>query len=163
MVATISDNTHTQLDGGGNYQSFPTWIQDESKVTYTHTNKKYYKGFTIHTDNSAYAFRFQKRNLTILWESDISNIIMSFQELVDTGQLIPSYLRNKILLSARHVSAVKVQCSALPSLKKSTHVNHLDWHIWEANYKEDFDNIRDLSMYEQIRKVYSIKCYRRSI
>ncbi len=126
----------------------PQWIHNDSKVRYT-VNWTTHQGCLHLGSKNVWSFTFHNKFGSIIKEIPLPNLPFTYKTLINDCVLQPGWLTHPTF-SAFHVSAKNLQNQCPATLLKalvSTNVDHATWH---ASYKEEYDDLRHMGVYEEI-------------
>ena len=85
---------------------------------------------------------------TIIRQHPIKILPFTYQSLIDSVQLQPGWSPCPTV-NTHHVLASTIQNECPTSLQKALHSINTDAQIWTRSYKEEYDTINYLGVYEE--------------
>ena len=128
--------------------TLPSWIHDSAKVRYT-MGRTTHQG-RLHLDSlKTWNFTVLNKLGSVIKQIPLPDFQFTFQTLLNENILQPGWANPPKSL-AMHVSAHNLQNPCPPTLSKALDPVNVDHSTWLQSYKEEYDNLRQMNIYNEI-------------
>ena len=128
--------------------SLPSWIQNDHKVRYTVGRTTHQGRLHLGAGNS-WSFTVRNKLGSIIKTIPLPNLPFTFQSLINENILQPGWIQQPTM-SAFHVSAAHLKNPCPQSLSKALDPSSVDRQTWLDAYKEEFQGLRNMDVYDEI-------------
>ena len=126
----------------------PSWIHHDSEVRYT-VNCTTHQG-RLHLDSgNQWSFTVHNKLESIIKEIKLDNLPFTYQILINENILQPGW-PSIPSTSAFHVSASNIKTPCPSTLSKALNQSNIDHPTWLEVYKEEYNVLRQMNVYNEI-------------
>ena len=145
VMKDIVDEKHETLQ-----LQLPSWIHDGSKVRYTIGCTTHHGRLHVGSGGS-WSFTVHNRLGSIIKQIELNNLPFQYQSLINSQTLQPGWITPPTIL-AHHVSVTNLKNPCPSTLTKALDSSNSDRSTWLEAYKEEFDDLRKMQVFDEITK-----------